>query len=318
MTHTRQELALVFPGQGSQSLGMLSALADAYPVVRSTFDEASAAIDLDLWQLAQQGPEADLNLTTNTQPALLAADVAVWRAYKAVGGADPACLAGHSLGEYAALVCADALSLQDASRLVRERGRLMQAAVPEGEGAMAAVLNADLDLLSRVCIEASADGAEVVPANLNAPGQIVISGAAKALGRALELLQAQGIKRAIRLPVSVPSHSPLMRGAARLLGEYVEQVTIRRPQIRVIHNADVASHGDPADIRAALVRQLYAPVRWIETIEHMAASGISQTLECGPGKVLCGMIKRITPAISATPIGEPDGLMATIQGMTNV
>lgn len=318
MTHIRQELALVFPGQGSQALGMLSALADAYPVVRSTFDAASAAIDVDLWQLAQQGPEADLNLTTNTQPALLAADVAVWRAYKAAGGADPICLAGHSLGEYAALVCADALGLDDATRLVRERGRLMQAAVPEGEGAMAAVLNADLDLLTRVCIEASADGAEVVPANLNAPGQIVISGAAKALGRALELLQAQGIKRAIRLPVSVPSHSPLMRGAARLLGEYLEQVTIRRPQIRVIHNADVASHGDPADIRAALVRQLYAPVRWTETIEHMAASGISQALECGPGKVLCGMIKRITPAISATPIGEPDGLMATIQGMTNV
>lgn len=318
MTHTRPKLALVFPGQGSQALGMLSALAVAFPIVRETFDAASAAIDLDLWQLAQQGPEVDLNLTTNTQPALLAADVAVWRAYKAAGGADPACLAGHSLGEYAALVCADALSLDDATRLVRERGRLMQAAVPEGEGAMAAVLNADIDLLTRVCLEASADGAEVVPANLNAPGQIVISGAATALSKALELLQAHGVKRAIRLPVSVPSHSPLMRGAARMLGEYLERITIRRPQICVIHNADVTSHDDPAAIRAALVRQLYAPVRWIETVEQMANSGVAHALECGPGKVLCGMIKRIAPTISAVPIGEPDGLIASIQGANNV
>lgn len=318
MTHSRNELALVFPGQGSQALGMLSTLAEVHPVVRATFDAASAAIDLDLWQLAQQGPEADLNLTVNTQPALLAADVAVWRAYQTAGGSDPACLAGHSLGEYAALVCADALSLEDATRLVRERGRLMQAAVPEGAGAMAAVLNADLDLLTRVCQEASSAGAEVVPANLNAPGQIVISGAASALARALELLQAQGIKRAIRLPVSVPSHSPLMRDAATRLGEFLLGIEIRRPRLRVIHNADVASHADPADIRAALVRQLYAPVRWIETIEQMAASGISTAYECGPGKVLCGMIKRISPSITASSIADPEGLLTAVAGASHV
>ncbi|MFO1496161.1 MAG: ACP S-malonyltransferase [Lysobacterales bacterium] len=318
MTHSRNELALVFPGQGSQTLGMLSALAEAYPVVRATFDAASAAIDLDLWQLAQQGPEADLNLTVNTQPALLAADVAVWRAYQAAGGSEPACLAGHSLGEYAALVCADALSLEDATRLVRERGRLMQAAVPEGAGAMAAVLNADLDLLTRVCQEASTAGAEVVPANLNAPGQIVISGAASALARALELLQAHGIKRAIRLPVSVPSHSPLMRDAATRLGEFLLGIEIRRPRLRVIHNADVGSHTDPADIRAALVRQLYAPVRWIETVELMAASGITTVYECGPGKVLCGMIKRISPSITASSMADPEGLLTAVAGVSHV
>lgn len=297
---------------------MLSALAEANPVVRATFDAASAAIDLDLWSLAQQGPEADLNLTVNTQPALLAADVAVWRAYQAAGGSEPSCLAGHSLGEYAALVCADALSLEDATRLVRERGRLMQAAVPEGTGAMAAVLNADLDLLTRVCQEASTAGAEVVPANLNAPGQIVISGAASALARALELLQAHGIKRAIRLPVSVPSHSPLMRDAATRLGEFLLGIEIRRPRLRVIHNADVGSYTDPADIRAALVRQLYAPVRWIETIEQMAASGITTVYECGPGKVLCGMIKRISPSITASSIADPEGLLTAVAGVSHV
>lgn len=287
---------------------MLAALAAASDVVAETFGQASAAIGLDLWQLAQHGPEADLNLTVNTQPALLAADVAVWRAYKAAGGADPAFLAGHSLGEYAALVCAGSLDLADAARLVRERGRLMQAAVPEGTGAMAAVLNADLALLTDVCAQASQPGSEVVPANLNAPGQIVISGATDALERALALLLTHAVKRSIRLPVSVPSHSPLMRAASEQLAQYLADVPIKTPQIRVIHNADVSSHAEPDAIRAALVQQLHAPVRWIETIEQIAAAGVTHALECGPGKALSGMVKRIAPSLSCVSISEPDSV----------
>lgn len=295
---------------------MLGALAAEFALVRDTFDEASAAIGLDLWQLAQQGPEADLNLTINTQPALLAADVAVWRVYAALGGAEPACFAGHSLGEYAALVCADALTLADAARLVRERGRLMQDAVAPGAGAMAAVLNAELPLLTEVCAQASLPGEEVVPANLNAPGQIVISGASAALDRALALLVARGVKRALRLPVSVPSHSPLMRGASVRLGEFLQGIELRSPRIPVIHNADVARHTEPEAIRGTLVRQLYAPVRWIETIETLAQSGVSRAFECGPGKVLSGMVKRIAPGIATLAIADPESLRAAVGGQS--
>ena len=311
----RNDLAMLFPGQGSQSLGMLAALSLAHPQVRATFDEASAAIDLDLWALSQEGPEAELNRTINTQPALLAAGVAVWRAWMAAGGAEPAALAGHSLGEYTALVCAGSLSLADGTRLVRERGRLMQEAVPEGVGAMAAVLNADLDLLTEVCELASSTDEPVVPANLNAPGQIVLSGAAAALDRALTLLAERGVKRAIRLPVSVPSHSPLMRGAAEQLGAYLAGVAIQPPRIPVIHNADVSSHGDADAIRAALVLQLSAPVRWIETIQKLVAGGTMRALECGPGKVLTGMAKRIAPDLQMQAIADPAVLAATLAEM---
>ena len=311
----RNDLAMLFPGQGSQSLGMLAALSLAHPQVRATFDEASAAIDLDLWALSQEGPEAELNRTINTQPALLAAGVAVWRAWMAAGGAEPAALAGHSLGEYTALVCAGSLSLADGTRLVRERGRLMQEAVPEGVGAMAAVLNADLDLLTEVCELASSTDEPVVPANLNAPGQIVLSGAAAALDRALTLLAERGVKRAIRLPVSVPSHSPLMRGAAEQLGAYLAGVAIQPPRIPVIHNADVSSHGDADAIRAALVLQLSAPVRWIETIQKLVAGGAMRALECGPGKVLTGMAKRIAPDLQMQAIADPAVLAATLAEM---
>jgi [acyl-carrier-protein] S-malonyltransferase len=311
----RNDLAMLFPGQGSQSLGMLAALAQAHPQVRVTFDEASAAIDLDLWALSQDGPEAELNRTMNTQPALLAAGVAVWRAWRGAGGAEPAAMAGHSLGEYTALVCADALSLADGTRLVRERGRLMQEAVPEGVGAMAAVLNADLELLTEICELASSAAEPVVPANLNAPGQIVLSGAAAALDRALTLLAERGVKRAIRLPVSVPSHSPLMRGAAERLGAYLEGVDIRPPRIPVIHNADVSSHSDADAIRAALVLQLSAPVRWIETVHKLVAGGAARALECGPGKVLTGMAKRIAPDLQMQAIADPAVLAATLAEM---
>lgn len=311
----RNDLAMLFPGQGSQSLGMLAALSLAHPQVRATFDEASAAIDLDLWALSQEGPEAELNRTINTQPALLAAGVAVWRAWMAAGGAEPAALAGHSLGEYTALVCAGSLSLADGTRLVRERGRLMQEAVPEGVGAMAAVLNADLDLLTEVCELASSTDEPVVPANLNAPGQIVLSGAAAALDRALTLLAERGVKRAIRLPVSVPSHSPLMRSAAERLGAYLAGVAIQPPRIPVIHNADVSSHGDADAIRAALVLQLSAPVRWIETIQKLVAGGAMRALECGPGKVLTGMAKRIAPDLQMQAIADPAVLAATLAEM---
>ena len=312
---TRTDLVVLFPGQGSQAIGMLSALAAAHPAIRSTFDEASAAIGLDLWALSQEGPESELNRTMNTQPALLAAGVAVWRAWRAAGGAEPAAMAGHSLGEYTALVCADAISLTDATRLVRERGRLMQEAVPQGVGAMPAVLNADLSLLADVCAQVSTDAEPVVPANLNAPGQIVLSGAAAALDRALVALAERGVKRAIRLPVSVPSHSPLMRGAAERLAMSLMQVPILAPRIRVLHNADVAAHTDPDAIRAALTMQLYAPVRWIETVEKLVAAGATRALECGPGKVLSGMLKRIAPAVEAHPIGEPAGFDAALAGL---
>ena len=299
------DLAMLFPGQGSQSTGMLAALAQFHPDIRASFQEASEAIDLDLWQLAQQGPEADLNRTINTQPALLAAGVGVWRAWKAAGGADPAFMAGHSLGEYTALVCAGALTLADGARLVRERGRLMQDAVAEGAGAMAAVLNADLPLLQEICAAASSTHEPVVAANLNAPGQIVISGAAGAVERALALLAERGIKRAIRLPVSVSSHSPLMFSAAQKLASILASIDFRSPRIPVIHNADVATHTDPDAIRALLARQLCEPVRWIESIELCASRGVTQVLECGPGKVLSGLVKRINPNLKIQALSDP-------------
>jgi [acyl-carrier-protein] S-malonyltransferase len=301
----RTDLAFVFPGQGSQSVGMLAALSQVHPEVRATFEEASTAISIDLWSLSQDGPETELNRTINTQPALLAAGVAVWRTWLAAGGARPAAMAGHSLGEYTALVCSGALSLADGIRLVRERGRLMQEAVAEGVGAMAAVLNADLSLLEEVCQAVSTSTEPVVPANLNAPGQIVLSGAAAALERALAMLAERGVKRAIRLPVSVPSHSPLMQPAAARLAEYLVNVSIVAPQIPVIHNADVSSHGDPDAIRAALALQLHAPVRWIETVQKLVAAGARNALECGPGKVLVGMGKRIAPELQMQAIADP-------------
>lgn len=298
-------LAFVFPGQGSQSLGMLSELASAHPVVRATFEEASAGCDLDLWSLSQEGPEDRLNQTEFTQPALLAADVATWRAWVAAGGAQPARFAGHSLGEFAALVAAGALSLADAARLVRERGRLMQEAVPAGTGGMAAVLGAEDDDVREVCTQASTDASVVVPANFNSPGQVVIGGHADAVDRALAELAARGVRKTVKLAVSVPSHTPLMRDAARRLGEAMAPLAWRMPDRPVVQNADAASHADLEAIRDALVRQLYLPVRWTQCVQALAGAGATTLLECGPGKVLAGLAKRIDKSLSARAIGSP-------------
>ncbi len=297
-------LAFVFPGQGSQSVGMLAELAATHPAIQASFEEASAGAAFDLWTLARSGPEALLNQTEFTQPALLAAGVSVWRAWQAAGGSQPALLAGHSLGEYSALVCAGVLSLHDAAGLVRERGRLMQAAVPEGVGAMAAVLGADDAVIAQACAEV-AGGEIVAPANFNSPGQTVIAGHASAVERALARLAELGVRKAVRLPVSVPSHTALMRDAAASLAARMDSLAWQAPQIPVVQNADARSFAQVDAIRAALVRQLYQPVQWTACINALRAAGVSQIGECGPGKVLTGLIKRIDKALESRSLGTP-------------
>jgi len=308
---SQAQLAFVFPGQGSQSLGMLAELAAAYPEIRAAFAEASAGAGVDLWALAQDGPEERLNQTEFTQPALLAAGVAVWRAWLAQGGAPPAQLAGHSLGEYAALVAAGVLTLGDAARLVRERGRLMQAAVPAGTGGMAAVLGADEALVAEVCAQVSGDDV-VVPANFNSPGQIVIGGHASALDRALTELAARGVRKTVRLAVSVPSHTPLMRAAAGQLGEAMASVRWSAPRIAVLHNVDATARAEPAAIRDALQRQLYLPVRWSACVQALLAGGATGIAECGPGKVLTGLLRRIDKNVDARALGMPEDLASAL------
>ena len=309
MSHASSSLAFIFPGQGSQSVGMLAELAAAHQEVKATFDEASAGAGVDLWEISQQGPEDRLNATENTQPALLAASVAVWRVWRTLGGAMPAMLSGHSLGEYSALVVAGALSLHDAAALVAERGRLMQAAVPAGTGAMAAILGGDDAQIAEVCAEV-AQGQVVAPANFNSPGQLVIAGDAAAVDRALARLAELGVKKAVKLAVSVPSHCMLMRDAADRLGERMAGVDWHKPSIPVVQNADARVHGDIADIRGALQRQLYLPVRWTECVQALAGAGVTRVAECGPGKVLAGLIKRIDKSIEARAIGTPAELDA--------
>ena len=297
-------LAFVFPGQGSQSVGMLAELAAAHAEVKASFDEASQGAGVDLWALSQQGPEEQLNRTEHTQPALLAASVAVWRVWARLGGAQPAQLAGHSLGEYSALVCAGALSLHDAAALVAERGRLMQAAVPAGTGAMAAILGGDDAQIAQVCEEV-AQGQVVAPANYNSPGQLVIAGNAEAVDRALARLAELGVKKAIKLAVSVPSHCMLMRDAADRLGERMASIAWQLPTIPVVQNAEAKSYGSLDEIRGALQRQLYLPVRWTECVQALAAGGATRIGECGPGKVLAGLVKRIDKGLEARAIGAP-------------
>jgi len=308
---TTASLAFVFPGQGSQAVGMLAELAAAHAEVKATFDEASAGAGRDLWMLSQQGPEEELNRTENTQPALLAASVAAWRVWQSMNGAVPAMLSGHSLGEYSALVCAGALSLHDAAGLVAERGRLMQQAVPAGVGAMAAILGGDDDEIAQVCADV-AQGEIVAPANFNSPGQLVIAGHAAAVDRAIARLAELGVKKAIRLAVSVPSHSMLMRDAADRLGERMGMVAWSEPRIPVVQNADAQVHQGVDAIRGALQRQLYLPVRWTQCVQALGAAGITRVVECGPGKVLSGLVKRIDKAIEARPIGTPDDLAAAL------
>jgi [acyl-carrier-protein] S-malonyltransferase len=287
--------ALVFPGQGSQSVDMMAAYGES-SIIRETFAEASEALGEDLWEMVAQGPVERLALTVNTQPLMLTAGVAVYRAWLAAGGPRPSMVAGHSLGEYSALVAAGALAFADAVPLVRFRAQAMQEAVPAGEGAMAALLGLEADAVKEACAEA-AHGEVVEAANLNAPGQIVIAGAKGAVERAIEAAKAKGAKRAVLLPVSAPFHCALMKPAAERLAERLADVPIAKPQIDVLNNVDVAVYEDPDRIRDALIRQAFSPVRWIETIQEMGRRGLGQVIECGPGKVLAGMTKRIAKEI---------------------
>jgi [acyl-carrier-protein] S-malonyltransferase len=295
----KSTLAFVFPGQGSQSMGMLADLAEHHSQVQESFQEASAGANVDLWGLSQQGPEEKLNQTEFTQPALLAASIAVWRVWQSQQGAQPGYFSGHSLGEYAALVAAGCLSLQDGAKLVRERGRLMQAAVPTGIGAMAAVLGAEDALVEAVCNEVSNTDSCIVPCNYNSPGQIVIGGHADALERATVVLNERGVRKVIRVAMSVPSHTPLMRDAAKQLGEFMKTLSWQLPDRPVIQNADVIAHTSVDTIQEALVRQLYSPVRWTECVQVLANKGVTHIAECGPGKVLTGLIKRIDKNLDA-------------------
>ena len=298
-----QKLALVFPGQGSQTVGMLADLYAEYDVVRDTFAESSAALGYDLWQLVANGPEADLNETHRTQPALLTASVAIWRLWQQQGGATPDYLAGHSLGEYSALVCAGVLSLGDAVSLVEKRGQYMQTAVPAGTGAMSAIIGLDDALIAKACDEA-AQGEVVSPVNFNSPGQVVIAGNKAAVEQANELCKAAGAKRALPLPVSVPSHCALMKPAAARLASDLASMSFNAPSFAVVNNVDVAIAADEAAVKDALVRQLYSPVRWTETIEWLSAQGVTQVVEIGAGKVLNGLVKRINRDLEVSSVND--------------
>ena len=310
--HTDPALAFVFPGQGSQSLAMHAELAELHPIVRETFIEASDGAGVDLWALSQGGPEEMLNRTEYTQPALLAAGIAVWRAWQQQGGSLPSVFAGHSLGEYSALVAAGALSLHDGAHLVRLRGQLMQEAAPAGVGAMAAVLGADDEVVAEVCVQAS-DSQVVVPANYNSPGQIVIGGDTAAVDRAIALLVERGVRKVVKLAVSVPSHTPLMREAANRLAETMRGMSWRVPSIPVVQNVDAQIHEGIDDIRDALVRQLYLPVRWTDCTLALKAKGVTRIAECGPGKVLTGLVKRIDKSLEARSLATPGDFQSAIE-----
>jgi [acyl-carrier-protein] S-malonyltransferase len=302
--------ALVFPGQGSQVVGMMSAYGDL-PAIRATFDEAADVLGEDLWKLVAEGPAEALNQTVNTQPVMLTAGVATYRVWLALGGKAPAFVAGHSLGEYSALVAAGAISFKDALPLVRLRATAMQEAVPQGQGAMAALLGLDDALAREACAEA-AQGEVVDAVNFNSPGQVVIAGNRAAVERAVEIAKAKGAKRAVMLPVSGPFHSALMRPAAERLAQKLEATVVNAPQIPVVNNVDVAVETDPARIRNALLRQLYNPVRWVEVIRFMASSGVTQIGECGPGKVLAPLVKRIQDGVLGTALADRAALETAV------
>ncbi len=304
------KFAFVFPGQGSQSVGMMSGF-DNVSVVRETFVEASDVLKLDLWQMASAGPVEALNMTVNTQPLMLTAGIATYRAWHALGGDAPAVMAGHSLGEYSALVAAGALHFGDALPLVRFRAQVMQEAVAEGVGAMAAILGLDDEVVRTVCAEA-AQGEVLEAVNYNSPGQVVIAGHKAAVERGMELAKAKGAKRALPLPVSVPSHCALMLPAAERLAEYLKSVAMTKPGIPVLQNADVASFDDPISIKAALVKQLHSSVRWVESIQNMAQQGVQVAAECGPGKVLVGLNKRIVADMKQISLNDSTALESSL------
>jgi [acyl-carrier-protein] S-malonyltransferase len=309
------KLAMVFPGQGSQSVGMLKAYA-GLPGVDEVRAEAQAALGAEFLKLLDDGPAESLNLTVNTQPAMVTAGIAACRAWRALGGPEPAIVAGHSLGEYSALVAAGALAFGDALPLVRFRAQSMQQAVPEGQGAMAAILGLEDELAREACIEA-AQGEVVQAVNFNAPGQVVIAGHKAAVARAIEACKARGAKRAMPLPVSAPFHSSLMQPAADKLRGYLEKVALKAPAIALVNNVDVAEERDPARIRDALVRQAASPVRWVETVKRMAAAGVTHVLECGPGKVLAGTVRRIDGALQGIALADKASLeqaLAALKG----
>ncbi|ROV61045.1 [acyl-carrier-protein] S-malonyltransferase [Vibrio ponticus] len=303
------KFAIVFPGQGSQAVGMLAELGEQYDVVKQTFAEASDALGYDLWALVQNGPAEDLNQTHRTQPALLASSVAIWRVWQELGLEQPVNLAGHSLGEYSALVCAGVIDFKQAIKLVELRGQLMQEAVPAGTGAMYAIIGLDDESIAKACEEA-AQGDVVSPVNFNSPGQVVIAGSKEAVERAGALCKEAGAKRALPLPVSVPSHCALMKPAADKLAVALEEIEFNTPQLPVINNVDVAAETDPAKNKNALVRQLYSPVRWTESVQLMSEQGVEKLLEVGPGKVLTGLTKRIVKTLDAAAVNDVASLEA--------
>ncbi len=317
---TRQQLAFVFPGQGSQKIGMLAAAAAAHPSVGQTFDEASDALGYDLWDLVQNGEQEALNLTETTQPALLTASIALWRAWRAAGGAVPAAMAGHSLGEFSALVAAGALAFSDAVRLVRERGAAMQSAVPVGEGAMAAIIGLDDATIDSTCQQVAQSTGQVVAAvNYNSPGQVVIAGHTAAVQAANEALKEAGAKRAMPLPVSAPFHTALMRPVGERLEQVLAEMTVSAPDIPVVHNVHADVETAPERIRELLIKQVYSPVQWTACVQAMQSRGISTLLECGPGKVLSGLNRRIDKTLASYTIEEPadfDASLSTINEET--
>ncbi|WP_415903591.1 ACP S-malonyltransferase [Neptuniibacter sp. QD29_5] len=302
-----QTLAFVFPGQGSQQVGMLSELAETHPVIKNTFAEASEVLGYDLWDLVQNGPEEDLNQTDKTQPALLTSGVALWRLWQEQNGAKPAVVAGHSLGEYTALVCAGAISFADGVNLVKLRGEFMQQAVPAGSGAMAAILGLADDAIEKACQEAE-QGEVVSPVNYNCPGQIVIAGEKAAVDRAIESCKEAGAKRAIPLPVSVPSHCALMKPAADKMAEELSKIEINMPEIDVVQNVTASIPASVEELKENLLAQLYSPVLWTKTIQGLVEQGLESTVECGPGKVLSGLNKKVHKPLSVAAISDAAGL----------
>lgn len=300
-------LAFIFPGQGSQRVAMLSELAAQYPIVMETFAEASAVLGYDLWQLCQSGPQEELNKTECTQPLLLSSSVAIWRVWSGISGAQPSLLTGHSLGEWSALVCAGVVDFKDAIRLVQLRGRYMQEAVPAGEGAMAAIIGLEDDAINKACLAAE-QGEVVAAVNFNSPGQVVIAGSAGAVERASELCKEAGAKRALPLPVSAPFHTSLMKPAADRLAAEIDGTTFNKPVISVIHNVTAAVENNPEAIKALMIKQIYTPVPWVACTEALLAAGIEQAVECGPGKVLSGLCKRINKSLQCFATDTPEGL----------